>query len=280
MKHFIILMTGIFFLHISAKAQTPSCCSPSSSEQFAAMASGNSFISAHDAPLPFNLENPKGKMITFETAGGPAANAYEVKSPVPSNKVVIMIHEWWGLNDYIKQEAEKLQAALGNVTVIAIDMYDGKVAGDPKEASKLVQGLTEERTKAIINGVIKYAGPKAKLATMGWCFGGGVSLQTSLAAGKQSVACVMYYGMPETDLNKLKTLQAPVLGIFGTQDKHITPELVSTFEKNMKACGKKITVKNYDADHAFANPSNPHHDAKATEDAYGITVKFLKEKLG
>ena len=280
MKHFIILMTGIFFLHISAKAQSHSCCSPSSSEQFAAMASGSSFISAHDAPVPFRLENQKGNLVTFQTEDGKPSVAYEVKSPTPSNKVVIMIHEWWGLNDYIKKEAEKLQEALGNVTVIAIDMYDGKVAADPTEASKLVQGLTEERSKAIINGVIKYAGPNAKIATMGWCFGGGISLQTSIAAGKKSVACVMYYGMPETDLNKLKALQAPVLGIFGTQDKHITPELVSTFEKNMKTCGKKITVKNYDADHAFANPSNPHHDAKATADAYALTVKFLKEKLG
>ena len=283
MKHFklILLFSSVILAYaFPLQAQRNSCCALSTNQQFASMAADNSFIKDHESPLPFSLDKPKGSMIEFKTNDGHPAHAYEVKSLKPSNKFVIMIHEWWGLNDYIKQEAEKLQAALGDVNVIALDMFDGKVTSDPAEASKQTQGLSEERSKAIISGIISYAGPKAKIATIGWCFGGGISLQTAISAEKQCLACVMYYGMPENDLSKLKKLQAPVLGIFGTQDKYINPEVVSKFEANMKSAGKNIQIKNYDAVHAFANPSNPHHDPKATADAYALAVAFIKNKLG
>jgi carboxymethylenebutenolidase len=191
-----------------------------------------------------------------------------------------VFHEWWGLNDYIKREAENLQAELGDVTVYAIDLYDGEVATTQAEAQKLMGGLKEERAKAIIQGAIDaYSTPKAKIATIGWCMGGMWSLQGTLLEGRKAAGCVMYYGMPETDVAKLKTLNCDVLGIFGLQDKFINPDVVKKFEENMKAADKKLIVHNYNAVHAFANPSNPKYDKFSADDAHKKAMLYLKERL-
>jgi carboxymethylenebutenolidase len=89
----------------------------------------------------------------------------------------------------------------------------------------------------------------------------------------------MYYGMPESDVNKLKTLHCDVIGFFANKDQGITPAVVDKFQENMKAADKKLIVNRYDADHAFANPSNPHFNKEATEDAYTKTVAFIKERM-
>ena len=101
-----------------------------------------------------------------------------------------MIQEWWGLNDYIKRESDNISTELGNVNVLALDLYDGMVAATPDSAMKLVQAVKTERLENIIKGALGYAGPKAKIYTIGWCFGGMWSLQTALLAGKQAVGCV------------------------------------------------------------------------------------------
>ena len=168
---------------------------------------------------------------------------------------------------------------LGNVNVLALDMYDGVVATDRETASKTMQEFKQERGDAIVKGAIQYAGAKAKIGTIGWCFGGGQSLLAGITASKQSVATVMYYGMPVDDIEKLKSLNSDVLGIFASKDKYITPEVVAKFEQNMKAAGKKVTIKSYDADHGFANPSNPIYNKEASDDAYKHTLTFFREKL-
>jgi len=203
----------------------------------------------------------------------------EVKASKPTKNYVFMIHEWWGLNDYIKQEAEKLQMELGNVTVIALDLYDMKVATNPTDAGKFMGELKPERAMVIINGAIAYAGNSANIYTIGWCFGGGWSLQASLLAAKQSKGCVMYYGQPEKDLTKLKNLNSDVLFVAAFQDQWINKEVVSAFEQEMKSAGKKLTVKSYDADHAFANPSNPKFNKEFAADAHMLAVSFLKERM-
>jgi carboxymethylenebutenolidase len=124
-----------------------------------------------------------------------------------------------------------------------------------------------------------YAGPKAQFASVGWCFGGGWSLQSALLGGKQTMGCVMYYGMPEKDVAKLKTLNSDVLGLFAEQDKWINPEVVKQFEKDMAAAGKKVTVKEYPADHAFANPSNPKYNKELATDAHQRALTYLKARL-
>jgi carboxymethylenebutenolidase len=139
--------------------------------------------------------------------------------------------------------------------------------------------VNETRARAIVQAVIDHAGPKAKISTLGWCFGGGWSMQTALMAGKQAVGCVIYYGMPEKDAAKLKTLNCDVLGIFATQDGFINAEVVGQFENDMKAAKKKLTVKNYDAVHAFANPSNPKYDKEKSAEANAEALAYLKAKM-
>jgi carboxymethylenebutenolidase len=191
----------------------------------------------------------------------------------------LVIHEWWGLNDFVKRESEKIYNDLGNVNIIDVDLYDGKVATTKEDAGKFMQAVNDNRAKAIINGAIAYAGATAHIATLGWCFGGGWSLQTSLMAGKKAVACVMYYGMPEQDVNRLKTLNADVLGNFANKDQWINPKVVAKFDADMKKAGKKLYLHQYDADHGFSNPSNPIYDSNATKDAYANTITFLKARL-
>jgi carboxymethylenebutenolidase len=126
---------------------------------------------------------------------------------------------------------------------------------------------------------LAYAGHDAKIGTVGWCFGGAQSMQASLTAGEQAVGCVIYYGMPEEDVSRLKTLNCDVLGIFATKEQWISPEVVSKFEGNMKAAGKNLTVRNYDGDHGFANPSNPIYNKAFTEDAHKHALAFFKARL-
>jgi carboxymethylenebutenolidase len=277
MKRVLILAMLFPFALMAQSAK--SCCDAGATTSFAMLASDASFRASHLEPVPFNFVPQHGKDITFKTSDGTDGRGFEVKAEKTSNVYVFMIHEWWGLNDYIKQEAEKLQGELGSANVIALDLYDGKVATTQQEAGKYMGEAKEDRIRAIIKGAFDYVGPKAKVGTIGWCFGGGWSLQSALMGGKQVVACVMYYGMPEMDPAKLKTLQAPVLGIFGAKDGWINPAKVKDFEVAMKKGTKKLTVKSYDADHAFANPSNPKFDKAASADAHKLVLEFYRKYL-
>jgi carboxymethylenebutenolidase len=274
------LFAFALFLPLTLLAQAgKSCCAPTSTAEFAMLASDEKFRSAHLEPIPFSFVPENGKEISFTTADGVDGKGYEVKAAKETNTTIFMIHEWWGLNDYIKQEAEKLQKELGNVNVIALDLYDGKIATTQQEAGKYMGEAKEDRIRTILKGALDYVGSKAKVGTIGWCFGGGWSLQTALMAGKQTSACVMYYGMPETDVDKLKTLGGPVLGIFAKKDGWINTDKVKEFEANMKKASRKLTIKTYDADHAFANPSNPKFDKEAAADAHKATVAFFRKYL-
>lgn len=257
-------------------AQVTCCSKIKATEDFALLIYNKGFVSAHEEPLPFKLQTQTGKEISYETPDGKKGYAYEISSN--SNNVLFVIHEWWGLNDYIKQEAEKIAKETG-YKVIALDLYDKKVASVKDSASKYMQETKTERAQAIIKGAINYVGTKADIATIGWCFGGGWSLQVSLLAGKQAKACVMYYGMPEENLSQLKKLNSPVLFVFAEKDQWINKEVVAKFEKNMKFAGKSLKVKAYNANHAFANPSNPNFDKSFSEDAYKNAIDFFKEHL-
>jgi carboxymethylenebutenolidase len=116
---------------------------------------------------------------------------------------------------------------------------------------------------------------------VGWCFGGGQSLQAALTLGKNAVACVMYYGPPEENVDRLKKLNCDVLNIWATKDSWINVNVIDKFDSNMKAAGKKITHKSYEAEHAFANPSNPlgTFNEAAYKDSYAATVDYFKVKL-
>ncbi len=284
MMKYALFSLIILFASSSNSQHKLGCCNGTCTEEFVPSYSGfgsdEDFVKSHPQPGSFKLTNGKGEMITFNTPDGKTGNAYRLKADKETNKYLFVIHEWYGLNDYIKQEAENLQQELGNINVVAIDLYDGKVAKNNEEASKYVQEVESERAVNIIKGAIDYIGTNAEVGTIGWCFGGGWSLQSSMLLGDKGKASVIYYGMPEKDTSKLGKLKAPVLGIFGSRDKWITPEVVSSFEANMKSLGKEVVINSYDADHAFANPSNPKHNKEAAEDARKITIEFLKTKMG
>ena len=276
MKNLLILL-ALFASSVSA--QTPSCCSPSVNDRNTMLAMNEEFASTHLPPAPFVLEGGKGSWVTFKTPDGKTAKAYAIKSDKPTDKVLFVYQEWWGVNDYIKQVAEKYKEELGDVNVYAIDLYDGEVATTAPEAQKLMAGLKEERAKAIINGAIEMVGKNAKIASIGWCMGGAWSLQSALLEGMQAVGCVMYYGMPEKNIDRLKTLNCDVIGFFGTQDGFINPDVVKAFEADMKKAGKKLETHSYDAPHAFANPSNPKFSKEYSEDAHAKALAYLKGKL-
>jgi len=237
------------------------------------------FAKEHHYPTYYKLQNAKGTMITYPSPDGKDANAYFIKSKHKTNKWLIVIQEWWGLNDNIKREAEGFSSELGDVNVLAIDMYDGKIATTADSAMVYMKNAKSERLESIVKGAIAYAGEKAKIYTVGWCFGGGWSLQSTILAGKQAAGCVMYYGRPETDITRLKTINCDVIGFFGNLDAYISPKVVDEFEKDMKEAGKQLSVYRYDANHGFANPSNPVYNKAATEDAHTKAIAFFKARM-
>ncbi|GIV34277.1 MAG: carboxymethylenebutenolidase [Chitinophagales bacterium] len=260
---------------MSAFSQAPSC---HPAESFAMLSNDKAFREGHAEPEDFTYTGP-GEWVTFPAADGNPAKGFLLKSEKPSQNYLLVFHEWWGLNDQIRAECATLAKDLQNVNILAVDLYDGKVTNQRSEAARLMQSVNRQRAEAIVKGVIQYVGPEAKIATIGWCFGGGWSLQASLLAGTRAAACVLYYGMPVTDTVKLKTLHADVLGIFASQDEWITQDIVKQFDAAMKAAGKRLDIVTFDAQHAFANPSNPQYDKEKTEKAYEYTLKFLKEHL-
>jgi carboxymethylenebutenolidase len=258
------------------KAEVIECLNMETQQAYQLEAGTPAFAAMHPSPMIVNPENLLGKMMSFDAADGKPANAYFIAAKKKSNKYLIVIQEWWGLNDNVKMESDKYYSDLGDVNVIAVDMYDGKVAATPDSAMKLMRGADMGRMTAIMQGAIKYAGSKASIYSVGWCFGGMWSLQTAILAGPQAKGSVMYYGRPETNMEKLKSIQCDIIGFFGNLDQSPSPTMVNDFEKNMKEAGKNLSVNRYEAGHGFANPSNPSYNAAAKEDAYTKAIVFLK----
>lgn len=272
-KFFILIIMAMNQLNVTAQ---PACCHPSN--EFAAFTNDAKFRAQHQEPKKFKYAG-KGEMISFDAADGKKARGFLIKAEKPTGNYLFVFHEWWGLNDHIKQQAATFQNDLGNVNVFALDLYDGKTTANRDEAARLMNALDVKRAEAIITGAVKYVGASARIFTVGWCLGGGWSLQASLISGKQAAGCIIYYGMPEKNVEKLKTLSADVLGIYASQDAWITQDLVKEFDRNMRAAGKRLDIVSFDADHAFANPSNPQYDEEATRKAYQYSIEFLKQRL-
>ena len=280
MNTFKLLLMALITLSTSAMAQQhKSCCqAPSATASFASLAGSNGFSGAHESPAAISYA-AKGSMITFTTPDGKTGSAYFIAAEGKSNKYIFVFQEWWGLNDYIKRQADLYADSLKGVNIMAIDLYDGKVTTNPEEAGKFMQAADDARIRSIITGAYSHIGKEAKVATVGWCFGGGWSMQAALIGGKQTKGCVMYYGMPEKEESKLKALNAPVLGIFATQDGWINKPVVDAFETQMKQLNKAITIHWYDAEHAFANPSNPKFNKDAASDAMTKSIAFIKSNF-
>jgi len=274
----LFTLMGSFFLN--AQSVKSCCASPGQApnDAFVALANDPSFKSQHDLRKSDVLELSQEEMIEYPAEGRPA-QAYSIKANKPTDKWVFVFHEWWGLNDFVKAEAVKLHRDLGNVNVLCLDLYDGKTATTREGAAELMQGADAARIGIIINGARSYVGSDADVATLGWCFGGGWSLQAAIMLENQASGCVIYYGMPEEDIERLRTLQTDVLGIFANKDQWINEEVVGKFEENAKKAGVNLSVYDFDADHAFANPSNSIYNEKAANEAYQYALSFLKSHL-
>ncbi|MEM8968227.1 MAG: dienelactone hydrolase family protein [Bacteroidota bacterium] len=281
MKYFsLFLIFALFTQTVWAQDDITICglADAENTELFASLADDPVFRAKHDL-VSYTHENAKGEEITFDTSDGQQGSAYYLAAKGNSNQYLLVIHEWWGLNDHIKREAERLHKDLDNVHVMALDIYDGKVATSRELAQQYMQSVTTDRAKAIIDGAIQHAGDNAEIATIGWCFGGGWSLRATILADEQAIGCVMYYGMPVQNMEEIKEIETDVLGIFAEYDGYITPKVVEEFEQQMKEADKDIEVHMYEADHGFANPSGSRYDEDAAKDAYDKTLAFLKERL-
>ncbi|HEY2031029.1 MAG TPA: dienelactone hydrolase family protein [Myxococcales bacterium] len=230
-------------------------------------------------PLDHDAPKPAGKAIDLKVSGE-TSQAYEAAPKGKAKGAILVIHEWWGLNDWVKHEADEF-AKLGYLA-LAVDLYKGKVATDPKEAGELMKSKDEKWGDAVEEtGVnwLKSQNPNGKIAVIGWCMGGGESLKTALANAADIDATVMYYGMPVSDPAQLKKLQGPLLGIFAKKDGWITPAKVEEFDKALTQAGVKHAIHEYDADHAFANPSGGKYNGEAAKDAWKKTTAFLAKNL-
>ena len=225
-----------------------------------------------------------GEMISIPKGKGTIQGYLAVPSGEGTHPGVVVVHEWWGITDWVKGRTDSL-AALGYVA-LAADLYGGKVAKDNDEAHQFMSGLVEEDAVASLRAASDYLRTRKdvraqSLGAIGWCMGGKYSVR--LAAADPGIrACVMYYGAPITDPKKIKGIQAALLGNFGGQDQGPTPEQVKTFEAALRKAGKSVDFKIYpDAAHAFANSTNPFGTYRPddAQDAWGRTIRFFDKEL-
>lgn len=217
------------------------------------------------------------KMVNYHES----VNGYYA-SPVDKNGIapgVVMIHEWWGLNDNIKAMADKLAGQ--GYQVLAVDLYDGQVAESPERARELVTSIDQSRANANLQAATQYLrnNAAAKVASLGWCFGGGQSLQLAVS-GENLDATIIYYGSVIDDASKLENLNWPVLGIFGAEDSSIPVENVNNFQATLDQLGIENDINIYEGvGHAFANPSGNNYSPEETKDAWQKTLNFLQNTL-
>jgi len=235
------------------------------------------------AILTVHGDAPKTEMIQIPN-GTSSLDGYLATPEKPGRyPALVVIHEWWGLTDWVKGETQKL-AGQGYVA-LAVDLYRGKVTSDPEEAHELMRGLPDDRALSDLEAAFNYLGTRkdvepGHIGSIGWCMGGGFSLQLAIHEPRLA-ACVVNYGALPTDPAELQQIAAPVLGNFGALDRGITPDDVNAFEKTMTGLGKNVNVKIYDgAGHAFENSTNTAgYRPEAAADAWGRSLAFLNKSL-
>jgi carboxymethylenebutenolidase len=227
------------------------------------------------------FDSSSGYLVYPSTANNTAITTGSKKLPA-----VIMIHEFWGLNDNMKGMANNLAKQAGYV-VLAVDLFKGQSTKDPNQAMQLVKSARSNQQEAIANlqSAEKYVGSlpfvdSSKIASIGWCFGGGESLQLALHSEQHPLAAtILYYGTPlVTDKQELLKIKWPVLGIFGDHDQAIPLPNIQQFKAALDADGITNEIHIYKGlGHAFANPSGANYAPKETADAWQKTLEFLKK---
>ena len=203
----------------------------------------------------------------------------DVVEPLPA---VILIHEWWGLNDNIRAMADRLAGE--GYMVLAVDMYGGRVAGSAADARQLMLEVVEEPELANENIRSAYAfletAGAPRIGSLGWCFGGGWSLNTARLFPDDLDASVIFYGRVIDDEDALRPVNVPILGLFGAEDTGIPVASVEAFRDALERLRKNYEVHIYpDAGHAFANPTGTNYDEEVAIDAWDKTLEFLARHL-
>jgi len=223
-----------------------------------------------------------GEMVQFPFDGG-NTSGYLATPKQGSGPGLIVIQEWWGLVDHIKDVCDRF--ADEGFVALAPDMYHGKTTKSPDEAGKLMMALRIDQAEKDLGAAVQYllkldSTTSKKLGVIGFCMGGALAL---FAATKNPNigACIVFYGIHPNVKPDLPNLHAPVLGIFGEKDHSVPPDAVHELERKIRDQGKQIEVKIYpDADHAFFNDTRPEvYKAEAAADAWKRSIAFLREHL-
>jgi carboxymethylenebutenolidase len=221
--------------------------------------------------------------VAYATLGGTEVEGYLAmpegaeERPEAALPGLIVIHEWWGLNDNVETMA-RLFAHHGYVA-LAVDLYNGQAADSPERARELMGSLDEAQAEDNLRQAYRYLVEEhnvSRVGVIGWCFGGGWSLRTALLLPGEVDAAVIYYGRLVDDRERLATLDMPILGIFGAEDQGIPVADVRAFESTLQELGKDVEIQVYEgAGHAFANPSGERYQPEAARDAWQRTLAFL-----
>lgn len=225
----------------------------------------------------------KTENVTYKSGDETVTGYLALPDSAEHHPAIIVIHEWWGLNYWVKEQAEKF--AEEGYVALAVDLYRGKVASDPSLAHELARGLPQDRAVRDLKAAFDYLAARAdvnkeRIGSIGWCMGGGLSLQLAVHEPRLA-ACVVNYGAMPTDTADIEKIHAPVVGNFGAEDRGIPADSVRAFEKAMKGANKSIDVRIYEgAGHAFENPNNKAgYRADAAADAWKRTLEFLGRTL-
>ncbi len=252
------------------------------------MLARRNFIKGLAAGLPLAqvLADPKlaaaaahGLMPVSTDAGGKTVNAFLALPETTPAPGVILIHEWWGLNDQIKAVAAEFAAQ--GYAALAVDLYDGNVATTSTDARTYMGQVEPAEAVATLQAWATWLQARAettdKLGSVGWCFGGGWSLMAGMKAPIDAV--VVYYGNVARTPAELSSLNAPVLGHFATEDQWINRPMVEQFEAAAKEAGKSVEAHWYEAQHAFANPTSARYDEPDAKLAWDRTMAFFDKHL-
>lgn len=225
-----------------------------------------------DARMPYTEQDD-------ELVYGYFAVPADVFEPVPA---IILIHEWWGLNDNVRAMADRLAGE--GYMVLAVDLYRGNTASTPEGARQLMLDVVNDPESAKQNIVAAFrfldTAGAPRIASFGWCFGGGWSLTAAQLLADQLDASVIYYGQVTADEDKLRPISSPILGLFAGDDTGIDVESVEAFRAALRRLRKEHEIHIYPGvGHAFANPSGRNYNAEAAEDAWSKTLEFLAQHL-
>jgi carboxymethylenebutenolidase len=285
---FILIILAVGSLLLPAVTLNPvlSVQGPPSSTTNATLLSGDPSIQ-NGLPLENkSVEYTEGSLGYLVYPNSTDKNTTSITGQQQKLPAVVMIHEWWGVNDNIKEMADEL-ASEGYV-VLAADLYNGEVATDPNRARELSSSVRENPQQAITNlqSAVQYLASlpnvnSSRIASLGWCFGGGQSLQLALNSEQHPLAAtVIYYGNLVNDTNELSKIKWPVLGIFGDEDNSIPVDSVRAFGRGLNETGVTNEIYIYPGvGHAFANPSGDNYAPQETTDAWQKTLTFLDKYL-